>query len=100
MKRFTTITSVFILFYFVGYSYSEDVLLQVFLKKPINVVSNNFVSFSIDPEELLDLVSQPTKLVSACACLQITIIAIITHLLFYIIVRTLQDLPQKWVQAF
>lgn len=33
----------------------EDVVIQIFSKKLINVVSDKFISFSIDPKELLEI---------------------------------------------
>lgn len=34
---------------------AEDVVVQMFSKKPINVISDKYISFSIDPTELLEM---------------------------------------------
>lgn len=34
---------------------AEDVVIQMFSKKPINVISDKYISFSIDPTELLEM---------------------------------------------
>lgn len=40
-------------------TYAEEVLIQIVVKKPINIVSDKYVSFSIDPGHLLDLCLRP-----------------------------------------
>lgn len=34
---------------------AEDVVIQMFSKKPVNVISDKYISFSIDPTELLEM---------------------------------------------
>ncbi|KAJ6634250.1 Heparanase [Pseudolycoriella hygida] len=45
-------------------NYAEEVLIQIVVKKPINTVSDRYVSFSMDPGHLLDLYLTPNKLAS------------------------------------
>lgn len=33
----------------------DDVVVQMFSKKPLNVISDKFISYSIDPTELLEM---------------------------------------------
>lgn len=39
--------------------YAEEILIQIMVKKPINIVSDRYVSFSIDPSHLLELSLRP-----------------------------------------
>lgn len=64
MKNYNYYCSVFIILCItISCAFGEDIFLQIFLKKPVNVVSENFVSFSIDPDDLLDIVGQSSKYV-------------------------------------
>lgn len=62
MKILNCYNCVLIVLYInISCTFGEDIFLQIFLKKPVNVVSENFVSFSIDPDDLLDIIGQSSK---------------------------------------
>lgn len=50
-----TYRSVVYLLAFLSICNAEDVVIQMFSKKPINVISDKYISFSIDPTELLEM---------------------------------------------
>lgn len=33
----------------------EDVVMQMFLKQPLNMISEKYISFSVDPVDLLEI---------------------------------------------
>lgn len=34
---------------------ADDVVIQMFARKPINIISDKYISYSIDPTELLEM---------------------------------------------
>lgn len=38
---------------------AEESVVQIVLKRPINVISDRFISFTIDPSDLYDVQKQP-----------------------------------------
>lgn len=49
----------FSLFIFKQNVFCEEILIQIFAKKPINIVSDKFISYSIEPKNLMNICGNP-----------------------------------------